>query len=189
MPPYTVWRREEHVITSLWVFTDFARWLPKHAGLVSAITLHQGDTTDASDSESEFDFNEMGAACQQLLHSALQLATTAPAAAAAADEDGQRLPLRLQALESHFTMDTATLAALAAAEVQTLQVSLQPRRVPPSFCKAFGQLQGLQELSITNDSEDTVAPLALLEAFSNLQALKRLDIRGVQPEDEGGPTY
>lgn len=206
MPPYTVWDREEYSITTLGAFERFARWLPKHAGLVSSLVVHQGATDDTSDSEfeeagSEFEFEEAGMACEQLLYSALQLATSPmpalPTAAAAPAAEGeaapepqpQPLPLRLQRYDCHFVADTPTLVALAAAEVQDAHLELPKERALPSLCSAFGRLTSLRQLSICPGAArlatgtELVMPSNLLSVTSKLQLLTQLELDDMLPED------
>lgn len=149
---YTRRALHNEVISKPWAFAGFAAWLPKHAGLVKAITMrkhtpmHRYSDNDSPGSRALRDpeflqsrmVNETG---RQLLELALQLSTTSrpqawfhicdsyPVAAAAAGRQlavaASALPpllLQLQSFDTEHMLSTEAVATLAAAKVTHLSM-------------------------------------------------------------------
>lgn len=182
LPSCTTRTWQQHDVSTLGSWAGFARWLPKHAGLVSSLTMHQEKPV--------LGLTEADMACEQLLHSALQLSAMSQPAPAEREE-GEFVtppppPLRLHEFRSLFPVDLLVLNALAAAQVQVAQLRVQPRMVLPFFCHAVGSLTSLQELCIKTDTQADEAealPAAVLTAARQLQGLQRLELCSMRPED------
>jgi hypothetical protein len=118
--------------------SSFCVWLKGHSGLVSTLKLHtsyySGDTG--------------------MLHNVLLLALHA-CIAAPVPVPGQAaaLPLQLQSFRVQgYRLCPTLLAALAATQVQELELMTESKWMTPALCRVLGGLHSLHSLSINCDS-------------------------------------
>jgi hypothetical protein len=188
---------------------SFACWLPKHAALVSSISIKPPFTRSNSDNVDGLQWGLHLEAAQQLLQQAIQTATALPAAAAwsntaaAALQQQQKQSVRLRNISS-ITMagDAAMLHALPAHSLTHL--SLQWLPCSSGGCttasSAFVKLSNLQQLHIQvshfiGDPSSFWAGVAQLSRLTSLeldivdkdveQMSTRFPNLGIEPEIHG----
>jgi hypothetical protein len=156
--------------------SQFAAWIPKHAGMLAEIHL----TTPENDC-SHLSAQEYATAAEQMIILALQNAAAAAAATAAVGRNGAlaagaaaaavRQPLRLRKLNTYFLWGPGLLTAMPAATLTSLGVE-HTRGYPSANSLAMSQalagFTGLRQLALAGYGEE---PARLTD--SCLRALAR----------------
>lgn len=163
---------------------SFAAWLPKHAGLVKRLTLHE--LPGAATGPQELVLAE------QLLTSALQMCLVLPVAAAApapagvlaAFDSPQPLPLQLQEVRSSPSNNSAAFLRVLAAYRSLTSVTFvccKDKAPLDAICGTLGHLTSLQRLELQVQSTHAWRADTLVAGLQQLQNLTSLTVHGKVP--------
>jgi hypothetical protein len=162
---------------------SFARWLPKHAALVSSITIGSPARCSGSKVVDGLQWGLHLEAAQQLLQQAMQLAAAPLAAAAwsntAAAAQEQQPPVRLPNISSiTLAGDTAMLRVLPAHSLTRLSLRWLPCSSGSAAAAALVKLSNLQQLHIQTPFSSS-DPGSFLPGIAQLRQLTLLELDDV----------
>lgn len=177
---------------------SLARWLAKHAPLVTCITAVCGFQTPLRTVHGLL-WGQHVATAQQLLEHALQLAAiraaaaaaaaTPPPTSAAAPPTQQQQGLRLRRFTSNCLVTTDTLAALPGHSLTRLELNLMHSSSMDGslLSAALANLSRLQHLSLSSTSKQRPVAGSCLLGLMQLGQLTSLELKGVWSADTAAP--
>lgn len=154
----------------------FARWLPRHCGLVAKLVLR---CSSASDVQAAQAMVELALLCSTAQPAVSRAGRSEPPGLSVASllRDAVPLPLQLNTLNTSFLVSPAALNALARAGMQRLCLRCRGEQLTPGFAAA---LRGLQSLNYLALPEFDLPPLhCVVEAIGSLQPLTYLGCQGL----------